>query len=87
MAVCALQLPSISDDTWMTDFQLAVLYFHVFIFAEYCVVHYAYRQKKKLKKQKQRDQEVFLVRGPSSRCACSCPGTCSDLLTAHTARQ
>jgi hypothetical protein len=50
------QLPSISDDTWITTFQSGVLYFHVTIFVEFCIVHYAYRQKKKLKKMKRREQ-------------------------------
>ena len=48
----APQLPAIADSTWITDFQAGILYFHVTIFIEYCICHYAYRQKKKVKKEK-----------------------------------
>lgn len=48
----APQLPAIADSTWITDFQAGILYFHVAIFMEYCICHYAYRQKKKVKKEK-----------------------------------
>ena len=54
------QIPSISNETWITKFNEGVLYFMVLIFIEYCIVHYAYRQKKKLKRAKHREQEVFL---------------------------
>ena len=54
------QLPSISDSTWISDYQSTVLNFHVAIFVEFCVVHYAYRQKKKLKKKRLHEKRIFL---------------------------
>eukprot|EP01051_Picozoa_sp_SAG22_P018313 SAG22_NODE_3047_length_1985_cov_2.118770_2_plen_439_part_01 len=48
------QLPNVSNETWITEFQSTVLYFHVLIFVEYCIVHYAYRQNQKLKKAAER---------------------------------
>ena len=54
------QLPSISDSTWITEYQSSMLNFHVVIFVEFCIVHYAHRQKKKLKKKRLQEKQVFL---------------------------
>ena len=58
MFVADPQLPSVSEDIWITKYQTWVLYFQVIIFVEYCIVHYAYRQKQKLKKEAARRDGV-----------------------------
>ena len=54
------QLPSIATDTWITTFQSTMMFFHVLIFINFCVVHYAYRQKQKLKKKRVLEKQTFL---------------------------
>jgi hypothetical protein len=58
--VWCTQLPAIADSTWITDFQAGILYFHVAIFIEYCICHYAYRQKKKVKKDLEQQRHSIL---------------------------
>jgi hypothetical protein len=54
------QLPPVKDEMWIIQFQNMMLMFHVLIFVEYGVVHYAERQKIRLKNEAKRRLDANL---------------------------